>query len=207
MAFRNAISMAALATAAALSTPSSAATLASATTPLNIRSGPGPQYPVVGAIRKNGRAVVQGCIEGSLWCEVNYLGKQGWAYSKYLAMNVAGRPMVLSEYRAQIPTITYSAPVETVGSAVAAPPPVTGTLVESEPAAPIAIAPPPQVRQYVVENPAPPVYLNGEVVVGAGVPQTVTLNPVPNYRYQYAYVNQVPVLVQPSTRRIVYIYR
>ncbi len=207
MALRNAISVAALATAAALSTSASAATMASATTPLNIRSGPGPQYPVVGVIKDNGRAVIQGCIQGSLWCEVNYLGKQGWAYSKYLNMQVAGRPMVLSEYRAQVPTITYEAPVTTVGSAVP-PPTVTGTLVESEPAPPLAIAPPPQqVRDYVVANPAPPVYLNGEVVVGAGLPQTVALAPVPDYDYDYAYVNQVPVLVQPQTRRIVYIYR
>ena len=206
MLTRNALPMAALAAVAAISTPTSAATLASATTPLNIRSGPGPQYPVIGAIRQNGRALVRGCIAGSLWCEVNYLGQQGWAYSRYLSMNVAGQPMVLSQYRPQIPAVTYSAPVETVGSAEVAAPPVSGTLVESA-APPVAVAPPSQVRSYVVENPAPPVYLTGEVVIGAGVPQSVALNPVPDYDYDYAYVNQVPVLVQPSTRRIVYIYR
>jgi len=122
-------------------------------------------------------------------------------------MQVAGRPMVLSEYRAHVPTITYDAPATTVASAVP-PPTVTGTLVESEPAAPLAIAPPPpQVRDYVIANPAPPVYLNGEVVIGAGLPQTVGLTRVPEYDYDNAYVNQVPVLAQPSTRRIVYIYR
>jgi uncharacterized protein YraI len=206
MLTRNAIPMAALAAVAAISTPTSAATLATATTPLNIRSGPGPQYPVIGAIRQNARAVVQGCIAGSLWCEVNYLGQQGWAYSQYLAMNVAGQPTVLSQYRTRIPDVTYNAPVETVGSAEVALPPVAGTLIES-PTPPLAIAPPPQVRSYVVENPGQPVYLNGEVVVGAGVPQSVELNPVPDYDYDYAYVNRVPVLVEPSTRRIVYIYR
>jgi uncharacterized protein YraI len=206
MLTRNALPMAALAAVAAISTPTSAATLATATTPLNIRSGPGPQYPVIGAIRQNGRAIVRGCIAGSMWCEVNYLGRQGWAYSQYLAMNVSGQPIVLSQYRTRVPAINYRAPVETVGSAEVAPPPMSGTLVES-PAPPMAVAPPAQVRSYVVENPAPPVYLNGEVVVGAGVPQNVELNPVPDYEYDYAYVNQVPVLVEPSTRRIVYIYR
>jgi hypothetical protein len=39
------------------------------------------------------------------------------------------------------------------------------------------------------------------------LPADVALQPVPDYEYQYAYVNRVPVLVQPQTRRIVYIYR
>jgi uncharacterized protein YraI len=208
MAIRTAISMAALATATALASPASAATLAAATTPLNIRSGPGPQFPVIGAIRQNGRALIQGCIAGSLWCEVNYLGQQGWAYSEYMTMNVAGRPMTLSEYRVRIPAIAYNPPEVTVGSAVVAAPPVSGTLVESmTPPPPLAITPPPQVRSYVIANPAQPVYLNGEVVTGAGLPPTVALNPLPNSDYEYAYVNRVPVLVEPTTRRIVYIYR
>ena len=52
-----------------------------------------------------------------------------------------------------------------------------------------------------------PVILNGEVVLGGGLPADVALNAVPDYEYDYAYVNQVPVLVEPTTRRIVYIYR
>ena len=42
---------------------------------------------------------------------------------------------------------------------------------------------------------------------GAGLPQTVVLNNVPDYRYQYVYVNDTPVLVDPATRRIVYVFR
>jgi len=45
------------------------------------------------------------------------------------------------------------------------------------------------------------------VVVGASLPQTVVLNNVPDYRYQYVYVNDTPVLVDPLTRRIVYVFR
>jgi hypothetical protein len=30
---------------------------------------------------------------------------------------------------------------------------------------------------------------------------------VPDYDYEYAYVNNVPVLVEPSTRRVEYLYR
>ena len=63
------------------------------------------------------------------------------------------------------------------------------------------------MRAYVIEHPARPIYLNGEVVVGAGLPESVDLQPVPDSEYNYAYVNREPVLVQPRTRRIVYIYR
>ena len=45
------------------------------------------------------------------------------------------------------------------------------------------------------------------LIEGAGLPDTVTLAPVPGSEYQYAYVNGVPVLVEPSSRRVRYIYR
>jgi hypothetical protein len=63
------------------------------------------------------------------------------------------------------------------------------------------------VQTYIVQNPVPEVYLNGEVVEGVGLPPDVALRPVPGYEYQYAYVNGVPVLVEPSSRRVRYIYR
>ena len=207
------LSIAALAAATALSTSASAATLATATTPLNIRSGPGPQYSVVGVINDRTSARMIGCIQGSLWCQVDYHGRQGWAYSKYLITRTAGRPLVIAGNTNQIgvPQVTYQAPagatVETVGAGPA--PVITGNLVESpeETTTRYVVNPPPTVRTYVVEHPAQPTYLNGEVVVGAGVPQDVALQPVPDYNYDYAYVNRVPVLVEPQTRRIVYIYR
>jgi hypothetical protein len=59
----------------------------------------------------------------------------------------------------------------------------------------------------VVSHPVALVYLNGEVVEGVGLPEDVALAPVPEYDYQYAYINNQPVLVQPSTRRVQYIYR
>ena len=72
-------------------------------------------------------------------------------------------------------------------------------------AAGTAIDPPQTVRTYVVEQPGEPVMLEGEVVVGAGLPDVVQLQPVPDYEYSYAYVNGQRVLVDPGTRRIVYI--
>jgi len=197
--------IAAFAAFAALSTSASAATLAMATTPLNVRSGPGPQYDVIGVIPDNGHATVIGCIQGSLWCQVNYAGNRGWAYSRYLAMRSGGRTAVIAQDT--MPTVTYERPRATVGTAVA-PPTISGSLVEPHaPSAPLVITPPPRVRSYIVSHQSEPVYLNGEVVVGAGLPGEVALRPVPDYDYQYAYVNRVPVLVEPSTRTITYVYR
>ena len=60
--------------------------------PLNIRSGPGPQYSVIGAIPTRGQATVLGCVPGSLWCQVSYNGQLGWVYSQYLTRAVV-RPL------------------------------------------------------------------------------------------------------------------
>jgi uncharacterized protein YraI len=207
MQLRNTIFVAAVTAAASLSIPASAATVATAMTPLNIRSGPGPQYSIVGAIPDHGQTTIIGCIQGSLWCQVSYNGRQGWAYSQYLTAQLSGRSLIVAERLNDIPAVTYQAPVETVGSAVVAPA-ITGTLIERPAAAqPLLISPPPTVSSYVVSHPVTPVYLNGEVVEGVGLPENVTLAPVPGYDYEYAYVNNQPVLVEPSTRRIEYIYR
>ena len=49
--------------------------------------------------------------------------------------------------------------------------------------------------------------LEGEVVVGATVPESVTLSVVPDYDYRYVYINGQRALVDPGTRQIVYVIR
>jgi hypothetical protein len=185
-----------------------AATLATASLPLNMRSGPGPQYAIVGAIPAHGQATIIGCIQGSLWCQVSFNGRQGWAFSQYLTAQLSGRSLIVAENLADIPPATYTAPIETTGSAVVETPIIAGTLVQPPAIAPpLALTPPAIVHSYVVNHPLTPVYLNGEVVEGAGIPAEVALMPVPGYDYDYAYVNSVPVLVEPTTRRVTYVYR
>ena len=183
-----------------------AATTATAINALNIRSGPGPQYNVIGVINDKAQTTVTGCLQGSLWCQVIHNGKQGWAYSQYLTMDRSGQTVVIAREPSSVPVVTYQAPagtVETVGAA----PALAGTIVEPA-GAPLVIQPPPApVGSYVVSHPIDPTYLGGEVVVGAALPPSVALQAVPDYEYQYAYVNRMPVLVEPSSRRIVYIYR
>jgi len=68
-----------------------------------------------------------------------------------------------------------------------------------------------RVQQYVVTQRAPSVRLREEVSVGDRLPQRVTVRPLPRVLgvsrpYGYTVINNRPVLVEPSTREIVYIY-
>jgi uncharacterized protein YraI len=219
------IAIGAVAAVLTLSGSAYAQTVVTATSDLNIRSGPGPQYPVVGVIGIDGQAALDGCLEGSRWCRVNYNGVDGWAYSDYLIADYSGREIVVTRRpaEAEIPVVTYEgssgtgagAAVGTAGGVVA------GALIGGPIGAAVggiagatagatagtAIDPSPQVRAYIIENEIEPVYLEGEVVVGAGVPETVELREIPDYEYRYVYINGQPVIVEPRERRIVYVVR
>jgi uncharacterized protein YraI len=195
-----------------------AATSATAITDLNVRSGPGPEYPVVGLVGQGQQAIVTGCIQGSKWCEVD---NGGWVYSDYLTADVSGAAVVLTDRPAavEMPTVTYEAPKGGAVAGGAVTGAVTGALVGGPIGAAVGavaggavgaavIQPPPdEVRTYVTSNAVDPVYLDGEVVVGAGVPDNVTLTEIPHYQYRYVYLNGQPVLVEPNSRRIVYVVR
>lgn len=216
----------------ALGTGAYAQTTATATTDLNIRSGPGPQYEVIGAIDANGEATVNGCLEGSKWCTVTYNGTNGWAYSDYLTASVSGSQVVMTEgyVQAGVPVATYEATASEAGGAAGVTTGVVGGAVAGAliggpigavagaaiggaaggitgAATGAAIEPSAEVRTYVTTNRVDPVYLEGEVVVGAGVPETVELRTIPDYDYDYVYINGQPVLVDRSTRQIVYVVR
>jgi uncharacterized protein YraI len=210
--------------ALALGGAAMAQTAATATTDLNIRSGPGPQYPVTGVIEAGGAATVNGCLQGSKWCTVTTSGGEGWVYSDYLTADLSGSAVVLTERYADVgvPVVTYEADDATGGAAAgAAGGAVVGALVGGPVGAVVggvagAVAggtadaidePTEEVRTYVTTNQVEPVYLEGEVVVGASLPEAVELREIPDYEYRYVYVNGQPVLVEPQSRRIVYVVR
>lgn len=198
---------------------------ATATAELNIRSGPGPQYPSVGFIASGDTTIVDGCLQGSKWCQVNYEGVSGWSYSDYLTADLSGQPVVLTERYPDVglATVTYQDSGAAAGGAVAGT--VTGAVAGALIAGPVgaavgsaigpgtgatagAVIDPQEVaRTYVASNPVDQVYLDGEVVIGAGVPDTVALQTIPDYDYQYVYINGQPVLVDPSSRQIVHVLR
>lgn len=218
------LSMTAAGALLALSGVALAQTSAIATTDLNVRAGPGPQYPVIGLIAAGEGAALNGCLEGSKWCQVTTGSGQGWAYSDYLTGDFGGQSVVLTERPAEaVPVVTYEQPQGGGGAvAGAASGAVAGAIIGGPLGAAIggvagaavggtaeglSSPPPDSVRTYVQSNQLDPVYLDGEVVVGAALPETVVLGEVPDYEYRYVYVNGQPVLVEPDTRRIVYVVR
>lgn len=194
------------------------AATATAVTNLNVRQGPGPQYQITGLLEANQSTEVLGCVEGGSWCQIDANGEQGWVYSTYLTYDVGGERVVIPQASTvETPVVTYDQ--GNVGGTVAGA--ATGVVVGSLIAGPIGaviggviggtagnqIDPPQQVVTYVRSNEVEPVYLDGEVVVGARVPTSVRVYDIPDYEYRYAYVNGQPVLVEPTNQEIVYVVR
>ena len=209
------------AAAAIAAGPALAAMEATATTDLNVRSGPGPQYDVVGLIDADAAASVDGCLEAANWCKVSYNGTTGWAYGAYLTAPLGGEPVALqsSPQELEVTTITYeednsdgtsAAAVGTmgavVGSLIGGPAAIAAGAVLGA-ATGVAVDPNEDTVTYVTESPVDPIYLDGEVVVGAGIPQEIELYDVPTAEYSYLNVNGQTVLVEPSERQIVYVVR
>ena len=197
-----------------------------ATTDLNVRAGPGPQHQVVGVIGAGQSATLDGCLEASKWCVVAFNGGEGWVYSDYLTGEFGGTRVVLTERPADSGVVLVDPPADVDGGTTGAVGGgVTGAVAGAIIGGPVGavvgggagaiggaaagtvIDPPANVRTYVTEHQVEPVYLDGEVVVGAGLPETVVLQEIPEYEYRYVYVNGQPVLVEPDSRRIVYVVR
>jgi uncharacterized protein YraI len=170
------------------------------TADLNLRQGPGTQYDIIATMPEGAPIVIEGCLETYDWCRVSYDGATGYASASYLAADTGDRRVVVTQQPSLVDVVT--APVDAAGAAAGG---VIGALGAAIGGVADAITPDPDVVRYVEENPADPVYLDGDVVVGAGVPDTVALREVPRTRYRYANINDRPVLVDPDDRRIVYV--
>jgi uncharacterized protein YraI len=155
------IGLAALLGAAMLAGPASALTAFSPTGHLNVRSGPGFQYPVVNQMQANVPAEVTGCVSDYSWCAVALPGgTTGWASSPYLVTKAAGTPKNLSVVGAQlgIPVVVPTG----VGLVVATPPvgamvPVAATVGVIQP-----VPAPPNVVSYVTMQPVQPVIVEAK---------------------------------------------
>lgn len=176
--------------------------VATAINDLNVRAGPGPQYPSIGIATRGSQAMLDGCIQGSRWCRVDVNGVRGWVYTQYLQVEQGGSPVVVEQHQSDlgVPVVTY----ETTASV--APEPAPGDELLGPVGSVDAVTPPETVTTYVQTNPAQTVRLGGDVVVGASVPADVTFQEIPDYQYRYVRINDRPVLVDPGSRRIVYVY-
>lgn len=175
-------------------------TAVSAVTDLNVRAGPGPQYPVIGVLAAGQSATLNGCIENSKWCTIAEAGGQGWVYSDYVTADFGGSRVVLTQ-RPHGSSVAIVSPPDGYSTDY------TGAIIASDPLNDAFPPPPTEVRTYVGAHRLDPVYLDGEVVTGATLPDTVELREIPDYNYRYVYVNGQPALVDPSTRRIMYVVR
>lgn len=91
MALKNKLMIGTLAALALMATTAGAfAATAYATTNVNVRSGPGPQYRAVDVLQRGEAVDVQYC-RGS-WCLVDKYGSDGWVSANYL--DRGGRPPI-----------------------------------------------------------------------------------------------------------------
>ncbi|MCB1391095.1 MAG: DUF1236 domain-containing protein [Rhodobacteraceae bacterium] len=204
--------------ALAVSSVSASALSASASTDLNVRSGPGPQFQIVGVIQTGDAVEVSGCLSSQEWCEVNGPAGEGWAYAPYLVFDNAGAPTPLAQMSAgTVVVVEDTAPRDeatmigagmgAIAGAIIAGPigAVAGTMISGI-AAHNAVDP--EVSVYVQANPVQPVFLSGEAVVGASVPPDVVLYDVPsNQAVAYLNVNGDTVVIDRETRRIIGVVR
>ncbi len=193
---------------------------------LYLRAGPDPANAVVATMPANAVIDVEGCIRGSYWCRVNYGGITGWAYSRYIIHHgpvvalatppaptvtvappppptvvVTPPPPVVEEPRV---TMNYSFdPLAPVGATIAAPFNILGALFSPVTVEPVY--PPDTVLTYAEAHPVRGVRVEGDVVIGAGLPRAVAVYPVPGFGYGYAVVNGRTVFVRPGDRRVVYV--
>jgi uncharacterized protein YraI len=205
---------------AAVAGPAFAATEARSLTDLNRRAGPGVMNEISGVIASGDTVSVEGCIDAVDWCKVAYMGTTGWAYGPYLTTTDGADEITLAPdvRRTKVVTVIShdnkgvapiaGASVGALAAAGFAAGPV-GIVAAAIVGAVVADAskPDPVVVAYVRANPVEPVYLDGEVVVGSGIPDTVTLYKVPDSDYSYLWVNGVPVIVEPGDRKVVTILR
>ncbi|MDX2483748.1 MAG: DUF1236 domain-containing protein [Pseudodonghicola sp.] len=196
----------------------SAETQAMAWTDLNMRDGPSPMHSIVDVIPANNTVMVQGCLADASWCQVSHGETTGWAAGNYLTTSIDNEPVALAsgDKRVVLTTVTYDneqvatagglATGAIAGALVAGPVgAVVGAIVGGAVGASVELDP--TVVTYVKSNPVDPIYLDGEVVVGAGIPDAVMLAPVPDSTYEYAYLNGVLVLVDTKDRKVVHIVR
>ncbi|MCV9960901.1 DUF1236 domain-containing protein [Pararhizobium sp. BT-229] len=177
--------------------------MATTATDLTVYSGPGTEYPSVGVATRGSSAALDGCLDGQSWCRIDVNGMRGWVFAQELTVDYNGAPVVVQERRVDlgVPVVSY----EQTGSVTGLADPAPGDeLIGKVDGA--AIVPPPEVLTYIERTPLDTVPYEGEVAVGATLPGDMVITEVPNYQYSYVRINDRPMLVDPQSRRIVYVY-
>jgi uncharacterized protein YraI len=72
---------------------------------VNMRAGPGTQYPRIMVLPRGAPVEIYGCLRGYSWCDVGYYRERGWVSSRYLSVFYDDR-RVYVPYRPRV-TVPY----------------------------------------------------------------------------------------------------
>lgn len=204
--------------------PALAQVSATAATNLNMRVGPSSNQQVLGVIPAAGEVTVLGCQEVGSWCQVDFQGNQGWVHGSYLnaiaqeqqqvVVVENGERLLFSAEPSQPSDPAFQGANAAFGAAGGA---YVASALIGGPAAIIVggllgasalgsgeLDP---AVSYVQANPVDPMSMEGEVIVGAGIPQGVEIVTIPGTNYGYLNANGSPVIIDQNSRRIVEVAR
>ncbi|WP_342643232.1 SH3 domain-containing protein [Rhodoligotrophos ferricapiens] len=73
------------------------------TASVNMRAGPGGNYPVVSTVPRGSAVTIHGCTEGYTWCDTSWSRQRGWISARYLNWaDYGGRVVYLPDYADEI---------------------------------------------------------------------------------------------------------
>jgi uncharacterized protein YraI len=154
-----------------------------------MRAGPGTDYRVAATLRAGDRITVSQCTEPRSWCKVEDPDAPGWVYSGYVSL--------------QTEDADPSQPASPPPQAAAIDNVTTGSIAPAEDASAVVL--PDEVRRYVATHRPLSIRGAGDLAVGMRLPDDVRPLDIPGYHYQYVYIDERPVLVERSTRRVVHL--
>jgi uncharacterized protein YraI len=75
---------------------------------VNMRAGPGTQYPRIMVLPRGAPVEVYGCLRGYSWCDVGYYRERGWVSSRYLSVFYDDRQVYVPyRPRVAVPYLTF----------------------------------------------------------------------------------------------------
>jgi len=77
-------------------------------TTINLRAGPGQNYPAFVRIGAHQPVQVYGCLDGYNWCDVGYGGTRGWVHSRYLVLQQYNEPVISYGPQVGVPIIIFN---------------------------------------------------------------------------------------------------
>lgn len=79
-----------------------------ATAAVNLRAGPGTEYPVVDTIPADAHVDIHGCLDDHAWCDVSWNGDRGWVSATYLDYLYNNQYVYLPDYVVDVPVVTFA---------------------------------------------------------------------------------------------------